>query len=75
MMPPPVPATAPNYSESIDFHELVQLDGEFKRLLVANAGRMDWKNPEHVMQLTKCLLKRDFALSIELPEDRLCPPV
>jgi 23S rRNA (adenine1618-N6)-methyltransferase len=74
-MPPPVPAKAPEYDESIDFHALVQLDADFKRLLVANKGRMDWKNPEHVMQLTKCLLNRDFGLSMELPDDRLCPPV
>jgi len=27
------------------------------------------------MQLTKSLLKEDFGLKIELPDDRLCPPV
>lgn len=26
-------------------------------------------------QLTKSLLKRDFGIAIELPDDRLCPPV
>lgn len=32
-------------------------------------------NPQCVMQLTKTLLKLDFGLEIELPDDRLCPPV
>jgi 23S rRNA (adenine1618-N6)-methyltransferase len=27
------------------------------------------------MQLTKTLLKLDFGLHLELPDDRLCPPV
>ena len=26
-------------------------------------------------QLTKSLLKRDFGLNVELPDNRLCPPV
>ncbi|KAK2002116.1 hypothetical protein LX36DRAFT_667458 [Colletotrichum falcatum] len=38
-------------------------------------GNLDFNDPAAVMQLTKSLLKRDFGLEIELPEDRLCPPV
>jgi hypothetical protein len=34
-----------------------------------------FNNPECVMQLTKSLLKLDFELKLELPDDRLCPPV
>ena len=26
-------------------------------------------------QLTKSLLKRDFGIKLDLPDDRLCPPV
>jgi 23S rRNA A1618 N6-methylase RlmF len=30
---------------------------------------------QHNRQLTKSILKRHFKLKIELPDDRLCPPV
>jgi 23S rRNA (adenine1618-N6)-methyltransferase len=36
---------------------------------------LDFTDPVSVMQLTKTLLNMDFGLQIELPEDRLCPPV
>ena len=36
---------------------------------------LDFNDPKSVMQLTKTLLKLDFDLDIELPDDRLCPPV
>lgn len=43
---------------------------------VKGRGRdLNFSDPKAVMQLTKTLLKVDFGLSIELPEDRLCPPV
>lgn len=38
-------------------------------------GQLDFSDPAAVMQLTKTLLKLDFGLKIELPSDRLCPPV
>lgn len=31
--------------------------------------------PDFIRQLTKSLLKRDFNLKLELPDDKLCPPV
>ena len=38
-------------------------------------GQLDFSDPDTVMQLTKTLLKVDFGLELELPDDRLCPPV
>jgi 23S rRNA (adenine1618-N6)-methyltransferase len=38
-------------------------------------GNLDFTDPVAVMQLTKTLLKLDFGLQVELPDDRLCPPV
>lgn len=36
---------------------------------------LDFADPGSVMQLTKSLLKVDFDLILDLPEDKLCPPV
>lgn len=38
-------------------------------------GQLDFADPAAVLQLTKTLLMLDFGLEIELPGDRLCPPV
>ena len=38
-------------------------------------GQLDFNDPASVKQLTKSLLKRDFGLVIDVPDDRLCPPV
>jgi 23S rRNA (adenine1618-N6)-methyltransferase len=38
-------------------------------------GQLDFTDPATVMQLTKTLLWLDFALQLDLPDDRLCPPV
>jgi 23S rRNA (adenine1618-N6)-methyltransferase len=36
---------------------------------------VDFRDPKSVMLLTKTLLKLDFGIKVELPDDRLCPPV
>jgi 23S rRNA A1618 N6-methylase RlmF len=38
-------------------------------------GQVDFSDPKSMMQLTKALLKVDFNLEIDLPDNRLCPPV
>lgn len=46
------------------------------KISIKGRGRdLNFSDPKAVMQLTKTLLKVDFDLRIELPEDRLCPPV
>ncbi|KAL9116824.1 MAG: hypothetical protein Q9187_006646 [Circinaria calcarea] len=62
------------YKDDVDFSALALQDPEFNKHLKFN-GQLDFSNPEAVQQLTKSLLKRDFGLQIELPDDRLCPPV
>ncbi|KFH45172.1 Methyltransferase-like protein-like protein [Hapsidospora chrysogenum ATCC 11550] len=61
------------YLKPPDFKQLALLDPDFAAYV---KGRdLDFNDPTSVMQLTKTLLKLDFDLKIELPGDRLCPPV
>ncbi|CAO3651881.1 unnamed protein product [Cunninghamella echinulata] len=50
------------------FVKEIKKDGEVR-------GYIDFKNPNAVRELTCCLLKRDFKLSIEIPLNWLCPPI
>ncbi|KAI6776817.1 hypothetical protein HG530_000762 [Fusarium avenaceum] len=62
------------YAKPPDFQQLALQDADFVRLW--DQHKSDFFNdPECVMQLTKTLLKLDFGLQLELPDDRLCPPV
>lgn len=65
----------PNYDEKLDFQAIALQDADFAAILSSNRGVFNFHKPEHVLQLTKSLLKRDFGLKLKLPDDRLCPPV
>lgn len=65
----------PNQALGVDFAALAIADEDFAKIYSANDGKIDFQKPEHVQQLTKSILKRDFGLKIELPSARLCPPV
>ncbi|KAL2037556.1 hypothetical protein N7G274_009668 [Stereocaulon virgatum] len=62
------------YKDELDFAALALQSPAFNKFLKSN-GQVDFSNPEAVQQLTKSLLERDFKLKLELPNDRLCPPV
>jgi 23S rRNA (adenine1618-N6)-methyltransferase len=72
MTPLPVPRDI--YTRDVDFTALALQFPDFAKRLKSNK-QLDFSDPESVWQLTKALLQRDFNLSIELPKDRLCPPV
>ncbi|KAH6683571.1 hypothetical protein F5X68DRAFT_262997 [Plectosphaerella plurivora] len=61
------------YAAEVDFAQLGRDDPDLGKQLRGNS--LDFNNPQAVMQLTKSLLKRDFGLLVDLPDDRLCPPV
>ncbi|EXF83878.1 hypothetical protein CFIO01_03901 [Colletotrichum fioriniae PJ7] len=76
---PPEPGTHADayyrnlYSTEPDFGKLGRQDPFFGAML--KRGNLDFNDPSAVMQLTKTLLQADFGLDVELPDDRLCPPV
>ncbi|KAI9793251.1 MAG: hypothetical protein M1816_000672 [Peltula sp. TS41687] len=58
----------------VDFQALAREYPDFAKFLKSN-GQLDFSDPEAVQELTRSLLKRDFGIAIDLPGDRLCPPV
>ncbi|KAK3399644.1 hypothetical protein B0T20DRAFT_166981 [Sordaria brevicollis] len=62
------------YTKDPSFKYLGQKDPDFAAFLDSK-NQLDFNNPAAVMQLTKTLLKLDYGLQIDLPPDRLCPPV
>ena len=61
--------------ETIDFKLLAKKDPPFKKIWQKSNGRLDFQDPETLTTLTSAILKADFGLTIDLPTDRLCPPV
>ncbi|KAK2745665.1 hypothetical protein FQN57_003561 [Myotisia sp. PD_48] len=62
------------YESKVDFEALARQDAEFRKFL-STKGQINFQDPNAVRQLTASLLHRDFGLDIDLPDDRLCPPV
>ncbi|KAJ9194279.1 hypothetical protein DTO164E3_7385 [Paecilomyces variotii] len=62
------------YKDEVDFAALALQSPDFAKHVKPN-GQLDFTDPDAVRQLTKSLLLRDFGLKVDLPEDRLCPPV
>ncbi|KAF3918591.1 hypothetical protein AA313_de0201915 [Arthrobotrys entomopaga] len=62
------------YKNSISFSQLAKENPNFAKCL-KGASSIDFHDPESIRQLAKALLRKDFNLQVELPEDRLCPAV
>lgn len=61
--------------DKISFKRLSQQDEEFKKILIKSSGHLDFQDPEACKALTKAILKVDFGLEVDLPDNRLYPPV
>ncbi|POS69274.1 hypothetical protein DHEL01_v212331 [Diaporthe helianthi] len=62
------------YAEEPDFQDLALQDADFQAIL-SPSRQLDFADPAAVKQLTKTLLKVHFDTEIDLPDNRLCPPV
>ncbi|XP_052862928.1 U6 small nuclear RNA (adenine-(43)-N(6))-methyltransferase [Anopheles cruzii] len=64
------------YREKPDFQELIKQFPELAQVSVVDLNgrvRLDYKNAQTLQTLTKCLLLKDFGLTLELPPDKLVP--
>ncbi|GIJ91333.1 hypothetical protein Asppvi_010298 [Aspergillus pseudoviridinutans] len=62
------------YKDDVDFTTLALQSPAFAKYVKSN-GQLDFGDPDAVRQLTQSLLKRDFNLNVQIPDNRLCPPV
>ncbi|KAK0641968.1 hypothetical protein B0T16DRAFT_420787 [Cercophora newfieldiana] len=62
------------YASEPNFKQLARQDAAFASFIKED-GKLDFTDPAAMMQLTKTLLMADFGLRLEMPDDRLCPPV
>lgn len=61
--------------DTVDFKALTKKDAEFKKLWQKSLGKLDFQDPETVKTLSQAILKAEFGLQLEVPDDRLCPPI
>ncbi|KAF2014316.1 siroheme synthase [Aaosphaeria arxii CBS 175.79] len=61
--------------EKTDFQLLANANEDFRQIWETNNHKLDFHDPETHKTLTKAILQEDFGLPIDLPDDRLCPPI
>lgn len=67
-------AQLPPY-DAVNFRALAQKDEVFKKAWQKSSGHLDFQDADTVKVLTNAILKADFGLNLEVPGDRLCPPI
>lgn len=66
------------YRKPPDFKELALVYPDFRKVAkqdLSGKVSIDFKDPEAVRALSKCLLHHDFNLRVDIPPDRLVPTV
>ncbi|KAF1832052.1 hypothetical protein BDW02DRAFT_503933 [Decorospora gaudefroyi] len=67
-------AQRPPY-DTVDFKSLAKADQDFKEIWQKASGKLDFQDPETAYALSKAIVKTDFGLQLDVPGDRLCPPI
>lgn len=67
-------AQKPPY-DTVDFKALTKKDFYFKEIWQQCSGKLDFQDPATVQSLSKAILRADFGLQLDVPDDRLCPPI
>jgi 23S rRNA (adenine1618-N6)-methyltransferase len=67
-------AQRPSY-DTVDFKALTKKDADFKLVWQKSLGKLDFQDPATIYALSKAILRADFGLQLEVPDDRLCPPI
>ncbi|KAK6507467.1 hypothetical protein TWF481_005899 [Arthrobotrys musiformis] len=62
------------YKNGVSFAQLAKEYPGLAKCLKGTSS-IDFHDPESIRQLAKALLKKEFKLEVDLPEDRLCPGV
>ncbi|KAK5175513.1 uncharacterized protein LTR77_000652 [Saxophila tyrrhenica] len=71
-------AELPYYAQDVDFDDLAKRNPDWAAVCetARKSKWIDFQDPKVVLQLTNSLLKCDFSIAaLDLPDDRLCPPV
>lgn len=67
-------AQRPPY-HTVDFKTLARNNPAFQPLWQSASGKLNFQDPETIKTLSRTILQSDFGLQLEVPDDRLCPPI
>jgi len=60
---------------TVDFEALAKKHAAFSVVWEQSSGHLDFHDPDTAQTLSKAILETDFGLDVEVPDDRLCPPI
>lgn len=65
----------PPYTDTIDFQALANTNPDFNQIYPQPSTHLNFQDPVVLQALTRAILNSHFNLTLNLPPDRLCPPI